>query len=284
MNDLLLSLVYERLEQDGSADEPWSTLVMEACEGEEALERCLDSATPRTVPPKPQAELQNPPAAFLRSVSVQGFRGIGKQVTLEIPAGPGLTLVVGRNGSGKSSFAEGLELLLTGANKRWEGRPKAWRDGWKNLHSSVGGSMSAEFDVEQQGQTSVHRQWKPDDELHDVKTAVQPRGKSKTTLDALGWSQAVSTYRPFFSYNELGSMLDEGPSKLYDALSVVLGLDDLLDAEAVLSKARRGRDAATKEARRAAKACKPGLMTPSQNRRTVGSNSVRHFSARGRGT
>ena len=44
-------------------------------------------------------------------------------------------------------------------------------------------------------------------------------------------------------------MLDEGPSKLYDALSVVLGLDDLLDAEAVLSKARRGRDAATKEAR-----------------------------------
>jgi hypothetical protein len=35
----------------------------------------------------------------------------------------------------------------------------------------------------------------------------------------LGWDQALATYRPFLSYNELGSMLDEGPSKLYDALS-----------------------------------------------------------------
>jgi DNA repair exonuclease SbcCD ATPase subunit len=34
--------------------------------------------------------------------------------TLEVERGPGLTLVVGRNGSGKSSFAEALELLLTG--------------------------------------------------------------------------------------------------------------------------------------------------------------------------
>ncbi len=254
MNDLPLSLIYERLDQDGSADEPWSALVMEACEGGDALERALDADTSSLPAPPPGSEIQDPPAAFLKSVTVQGFRGIGKKVTLELPPGPGLTVVVGRNGSGKSSFAEGLELLLTGANKRWEGRPKAWQDGWKNLHSSDGGSISAEFDVEQQGQTSVRRQWEPDDELHDTKTAVQPHGKSKTTLDALGWSQAVSTYRPFLSYNELGSMLDEGPSKLYDALSMVLGLDDLVDAEAVLSKARKSRDAALKEARRAAKA------------------------------
>ena len=110
MKDLLLSLIYEQLEQDGSADEPWSALVMEACEGEEALKRALDGvANSRTVPPS-SSEIQDPPAAFLKSVTVQGFRGIGKKVTLELPPGPGLTVVIGRNGSGKSSFAEGVSI------------------------------------------------------------------------------------------------------------------------------------------------------------------------------
>lgn len=42
-------------------------------------------------------------------------------------------LIVGRSGSGKSSFAEGLEYLLTGRNYRWEKRPKVWLEGWRNL-------------------------------------------------------------------------------------------------------------------------------------------------------
>ena len=58
----------------------------------------------------------------LVSITVEGFRGIGPRKTLELKPGPGLTLVVGRNGSGKSSFAEGLEILLTGSNWRWAKR------------------------------------------------------------------------------------------------------------------------------------------------------------------
>ena len=48
--------------------------------------------------------------------------------------------------------------------------------------------------------------------------------KKEVTTDAL------VTFRPFLSYNELGSLLDEGPSKLYDALSSILGLEDLVEA------------------------------------------------------
>jgi chromosome segregation ATPase len=116
---------------------------------------------------------------FLRRITAQGFRGIGPKATLDLTPGPGLTLVVGRNGSGKSSFAEGLELLLTGDTYRWSQRSKV----------------------------------------------------------------------PFFlSYNELGSLLDEGPSKLYDALSKVLGLDALVDAQTALQQARSARDKARKDA------------------------------------
>ena len=52
------------------------------------------------------------------------------------------------------------------------------------------------------------------------------------------------SYRPFLSYNELGSMLDEGPSKLYDALATILGLDELVDAQDALQKARNAREKA----------------------------------------
>lgn len=52
-------------------------------------------------------------------MTVEGFRGIGAEATLHVQPGPGLTLIVGRNGSGKSSFAEAAELAVTGASRRW---------------------------------------------------------------------------------------------------------------------------------------------------------------------
>ncbi|WP_280314977.1 AAA family ATPase [Nocardia wallacei] len=70
-----------------------------------------------------------PSGIFLRTIRVRGFRGIGPEAALELRPGPGLTLVVGRNGSGKSSFAEAAELALTGVNRRWEGRSAVWREG-----------------------------------------------------------------------------------------------------------------------------------------------------------
>jgi hypothetical protein len=73
---------------------------------------------------------------------------------------------------------------------------------------------------------------------------VQVKGKPKTTIETLGWDRAIVSYRPFLSYSELGSMLDEGPSKLYDALSIVLGLEDLVTAQEALGKARLARQKA----------------------------------------
>ena len=54
-------------------------------------------------------------------------------------------------------------------------------------------------------------------------------------------------YRPFLSYSELGSMLDDGPTKLHDAVSSVLGLDELTDAEKALRDARLRREKAVQE-------------------------------------
>ena len=62
-------------------------------------------------------------------------------------------------------------------------------------------------------------------------------------------------------------MLDEGPSKLYDALSTVLGLDDLVDAQTALTQARTTRDSAQKDADKERKSLLAQLETPERRAR-----------------
>ena len=198
----------------------------------------------------PGASRSPPPPriAFLRTITVEGFRGIGPKATLDLTPGPGLTLVVGRNGSGKSSFAEGLELLLTGDTYRWRDRSKIWRDGWRNLHHPKA-ALAADFALEgERGACTVACEWPEGAELEAATSWAQVKGKPRTPKDALGWKDALESHRPFLSYNELGSLLDEGPSKLYDALAKVLGLDALVDAQTALQQARTARDKAVKDA------------------------------------
>jgi recombinational DNA repair ATPase RecF len=247
MDPGLRRIVLARLEADGSLGHAWAEVVLAALEGPDALEARLAGGS---TSPRPLA-VQTSPAtagAFLRSVAVEGFRGIGRAQTLELASGPGLTLVVGRNGSGKSSFAEALEVVLTGDSLRWKERAAVWRDGWRNLHHPAA-SLSATFLVEGEPQPCVvSRRWEAGADFEAAEVAVEVPGRPKSDLDSLGWTSALRTHRPFLSYNELGSLLDEGPSKLYDALSSILGLEDLVEAQGALQEARRSREKGLKDA------------------------------------
>ncbi len=247
MDPGIRSLVSSRLEADGSVDDAWGGLVLASLEGRERLEAELlgSAAAPRAALAR---ESPGPVGAFVRTIAVEGFRGIGPAQTLELRPGPGLTLVVGRNGSGKSSFAEALEVLLTGDSLRWKERAAVWREGWRNLHHPAA-SLSATFLVEgERGPCVVSRRWEEDAAFEVADAAAQLDGKPRTDLASLGWTAALRTHRPFLSYNELGSLLDEGPSKLYDALSSILGLEDLVEALGALQEARRSREKAPKDA------------------------------------
>jgi len=134
MDPYLHHLVLDRLLADTKLDDARRDLVLAACDGSEALEATLSGSATHSRSEVAQPELpSHPPGVYLRSISVTGFRGVGPTAVLELTPGPGLTLIVGRNGSGKSSFAEGLELLMTGANLRWPKRTKIWREGWQRL-------------------------------------------------------------------------------------------------------------------------------------------------------
>src|SRR5499427_3689997 len=245
MDPGIRSLVLSRLAADGADGEGYRGLVLAALSGQDALEAELRGASAE---PSEGAARVGPAlvGAFLREVEVEGFRGIGPARTLELRPGPGLTLVVGRNGSGKSSFAEGLEVLLTGDSLRWKERAAVWREGWRNLHHPKP-SLRATFLVEgATGPCVVSRAWAEQADFESAAATAETPSHASSDLAELGWTQALRTHRPFLSYNELGSLLDEGPSKLYDALSSILGLEDLVLALGALTEARRSREKATK--------------------------------------
>jgi DNA repair exonuclease SbcCD ATPase subunit len=55
---------------------------------------------------------------YLARIDLENFRTFGK-FGLNLPAAPGLTLLLGTNGLGKSSFFDGLEWGLTGGIRRF---------------------------------------------------------------------------------------------------------------------------------------------------------------------
>ncbi|MEX5636500.1 AAA family ATPase [Parafrankia sp. FMc2] len=176
-------------------------------------------------------------AVYLRAVSVEGFRGIGPWVTLRLRPGPGLTLVTGRNGSGKSSFAEAAEIALTGEGRRWSQRAAVWRGGWRNLHS--GGTVRIEITCTVEGiagPVTVTRSWQDGDGLAEGHGAAATAGGGQ--LSTSGWEAAFSTHRPFLSYAELSDLLGGRPSAMFDALHAILGLDAVADVARTLTAAR----------------------------------------------
>src|SRR3990170_3087818 len=124
------TLVLSRLEADASASGTWSGLVLAALDGQGAHEAELlgNAKAPRADASRTSPALAG---AFIRTVAIEGFRGIGPVQTLELRPGPGLTLVV-------------------------------WREGWRNLHHPAA-SLSGTFLVEgERGPCAVSRRWEPE--------------------------------------------------------------------------------------------------------------------------
>ncbi|MGC2996924.1 AAA family ATPase [Streptomyces sp. G35A] len=177
----------------------------------------------------------------LRSITAAGWRGIGPRTTLELPPGPGLVVVAGSNGSGKSSFAEAAETAITGRNSRWEGRRAGdWQKGWRNLHSpGVTPEVGVDLVVGEHGETvTVRRAWfgtKVDEGL----TRAEGADGTERSLEEVIDSEALELARPFLPYSELGSMINGTLGGLHDAFFKLLGLELLAEFDG------RVRDAAS---------------------------------------
>lgn len=252
-DDDLIDEVARRLESSG-LDSEAQLLVLAAALGDVELVDALGGGSG----PAPVAVRQSAgelPRTYLTEIAVEGFRGIAGAARIGLSPGPGLTLVIGRNGSGKSSFAEAAELAVTGTTNRWSaGRSRVWQEGWRNVHHH--GPRSIHVRLSTDGDpvpTTVSVRWDDGATLAGGTATIQRKGDPVRPLAAAGWRGALATYRPFLSYNELGGLLEDGPSKLYDAISQVLGLELLSAAEQRLVANRKGLEEGARAVRAEAK-------------------------------
>lgn len=188
---------------------------------------------------------------FVRSIAVNGFRGIGPGTRLPLQPTLGLTLVVGRNGCGKSSFAEAAEVALTGDNQRWANKSKIWKDGWRNLHDGATPRIEVELQTEcPDNPLTITGNWGANTALDAGTWTAKRKSGEVNPLDRSQLAKPLELFRPFLSYSELGSLIDGTPSGMYDALHSLLGLDDLTTALATLQRKRLDLDKALKEVKR----------------------------------
>jgi ABC-type Mn2+/Zn2+ transport system ATPase subunit len=236
-----------------------------AADGPEALESLLgNGAIESSVVAAPDEPGDERPV-FLEAITVEGFRGIGPLAQLRVESGPGLTIVVGRNGSGKSTFVEGLEVLLTGNVLRWTDKTKVWQQGWHNLHHAGSTHVGATFRIDgAQQPLEIAQEWAPGASFDQR----EPRSVSgsRTSWDELGWDAPLEQFRPILSYSELGTMFSSRAAVLYEALSSVLGLEYFDATLAVLRSERLRRERAGKDERRARDALRAELAASEDGR------------------
>lgn len=242
-DESLQQLVLDKLATDGTA--PGVTrLILGAYAGDQQLAAAM-AGTDIEIPAPAPAAAQRPSPLYLEAVTVEGFRGVGPSASLRLQPHAGLTLVVGRNGSGKSSFAEAAELALTGDSARWAERNSVFRDGWRNLHHAD--PCGIEVTVRADGATTpirITRKWQPGHtDPGQADTRASAHGNTYPGIEQLGWAQPMQTYRPFLTASDLGRLMTATPSGLFDALAPILGIDPITDADQRLMHARRDTNA-----------------------------------------
>ena len=269
----LTSWVSSRLDAEKKLSDDAKLLILAALEGRASLAEMAEYT-----PPAPEAETPNaadPVGAFLKQIKVRGFRGIGPESQLDLDPYPSMTVISGRNGSGKSSFAEALEVALTGTTYRWHARASQWKEQWRNLHNGDPARITVTLAEEGVGSTRLAVEWASDAALDGMVTSLQRQGEKKQAgLASLGWSGPLETYRPMLTYEELGALLAAEPKVLYDALSTVLGLEQLADAVKALDEHRKALSAPRATLRTEKRALEQSLASLTDERATTATTLI----------
>lgn len=144
---------------------------------------------------------------LLERVSIQNYRGVSNRdpLTLAFDPSPGITVLHGLNGAGKSSVSDAIELGLSGETSGAE-RGKAGKAAlWEPIHLSRGSdSARIEVTLRCQGERLLLQADLGADDIVTSHTArlQTEQGEEEVTLGA-SWNEALKSYQPVFAYAAL---------------------------------------------------------------------------------
>ncbi|MFJ8232580.1 AAA family ATPase [Streptomyces sp. NPDC094448] len=228
------------------------------------LREALESDTVKTT-----SSSAFPGRVYLHSLTVNGFRGIGPRARLGLSPRPGVNLVVGRNGCGKSSLAEAVEAAFTGARAHRPGQDATRGGHWSNLHDGNDPAIEVKLAIEgDTGRSTLTRTWASGEFGSSAATFKRP-GHGPVPLAEAGWDKALADHRPFLSYTDLDLMLNGKPSERYDAIAAILGMELLSTTTNRLSLREKALAAAAKDAKDALPGLKSALYELEDDDRAV---------------
>jgi ABC-type transport system involved in cytochrome c biogenesis ATPase subunit len=143
----------------------------------------------------------------LLRVKVQGFRGIGSGVPLaiEFDPNPGITVIHGANGSGKSSVADAIHSALyrPAGIFRTRDRGSAGKEAvWEPYHVRMGSTSATAELVLGDGADRLHLRCEiaPDGSTLSSSAFLEREGLSHTIALGSEWHDALNSHEPVYAY------------------------------------------------------------------------------------
>lgn len=237
MSEPVIRLALNLLQEAEGLSTDATALAAAALAGDSTLEMCIANVPGAAAPAAPESSADSATSsgeAFIGRISLTGFRGVASRLDVELRPAPGLVVVTGRNGSGKSSIAEAAEVALSGGSLR--AASPWWSEGLSNLHHDAGPEVQIALRLDG-GDDVVITSVVTDGRLPAQRAAIVTSSGTDYDLAAHGWDDAVAKYRPILTYTELSELASAKPSELFDAIHNIVGLDSLAAADKLLTQA-----------------------------------------------
>lgn len=141
----------------------------------------------------------------LLRVSIDGYQGVGAPLTVELDPTPGVTVLIGRNGSGKSSIADAIETALHGEPRAPASNGRGGKAPlWERQHCGRDATQAHVEVTLLAGEETLTLGVRIDpDGMVTGRTARHAAADGAMTdvdLDATSWRSALAGHRPVFGY------------------------------------------------------------------------------------